>query len=484
MVAARDGTPPSTGDHPSAVPASGTAVTVQRAPVGQPIPAGFVGLSIELRTLEDYVGSNPAAINQVFVQLVRNLAPGQRPVLRFGGETTDFTWWPIAHMNRPVGVRYALTSRWLRLTRVLSQQLDARLILGIDLEVDSAKLAAAEARAMINGIGQQSIAALELGNEPELYGGIPWFESHGVKHYGRPHSYDFPAYLRDFSNISRSLPKVALAGPSTGSPKWAPYLGQFLTAEPRVKVATLHRYPLKRCSSSAHVTIGQLLSDGASRGLALSIARYAGVAHAHQSSLRIDEMNSVSCGGVHGVSDTFASALWAVDALFQMARVGVDGVNIHTTPRSINELFSFQQVKGKWQATVHPEYYGLMMFAQAAPAGARLLKISGAPGGSLEVWATKAPDGQIRVVMINKATGSARTVRLQTPSNASVGTLERLQAPNVHATSDTTLGGQRLGSETGALVGDAHDASVKPSGGRYVVTLPPASAAMLTLSSQ
>ncbi len=31
-------------------------------------------------------------------------------------------------------------------------------------------------------------------------------------------------------------------------------------------------------------------------------------------------MNSVACGGKAGVSDTFASALWALDALVAVAR--------------------------------------------------------------------------------------------------------------------------------------------------------------------
>jgi hypothetical protein len=57
-------------------------------------------------------------------------------------------------------------------------------------------------------------------------------------------------------------------------------------------------------------------------GLANSVARYVGTAHSHSVPLRIDEMNAISCGGVRGVSYPFASALWAVDALFEMARVG------------------------------------------------------------------------------------------------------------------------------------------------------------------
>ena len=49
-------------------------------------------------------------------------------------------------------------------------------------------------------------------------------------------------------------------------------------------------------------------------------------------------MNGVSCGGTRGVSDTFASALWVLDTLFEMARLGVSGINIHSVPDTINEI--------------------------------------------------------------------------------------------------------------------------------------------------
>ena len=70
-----------------------------------------------------------------------------------------------------------------------------------------------------------------------------------------------------------------------------------------------------------------------------------------------------------GVSDTFASSLWATDALFSLLRAGVDGVNVHTLPDAAYELFAFSRHDGRWQRSVRPVYYGLELFAQAAPAG-------------------------------------------------------------------------------------------------------------------
>ena len=72
-----------------------------------PIPIGFAGLSLEYTTVEDYLGKDPSAVDPVFEQLVRNVAPKQRPVLRIGGDTTDWTWWPVPGTARPPWVRYS-----------------------------------------------------------------------------------------------------------------------------------------------------------------------------------------------------------------------------------------------------------------------------------------------------------------------------------------------------------------------------------------
>jgi hypothetical protein len=457
--------------------------TVQRGTVGAPIPNGFVGLSMEFRGLEAYAGPDPGALSRPFVQLIRNLAPGQRPVLRIGGDGTDWTWWPVANMPRPGGVKYDLDQRWLNVARALSQTLNARLILGINLEANSRRLASAEARAFNGGIGAKSIQAFEIGNEPELYGSFPWYRNAAGRHIsGRPRGYDFQSYKSDFTSFAAALPRGGLAGPSSGSPVFNAQLGSFLSGNRRLRLVTLHAYPLKHCTAANHVTTGQLLSPTASVGLAASLGPYLAAAGGHGLGVRIDELNGVSCGGERGVSDTFASSLWIVAALHQLARAGVAGVNIHTVPKTINEVLGSSQIGGTWRASVHPEYYGMMMFAQAAPAGSRLLRVAAGNAPSVDVWATRAPDGHVRVVLTNRGT-RAQDVKVRVPAAHGVGTLERLTAPNVHATSGVTLGGQSFGSATttGLLAGPSSVAAVKPSAGGYVVSLPATSAAMLTL---
>jgi hypothetical protein len=469
-----------------------TLITVRPGPAGPAVPYGFLGLSLEYPSIEAYAGTNPHAVDPVFVQLVRNLVPGQAPVLRIGGDSTDRTWWPAAGLVRPPGVRYAITGQWLAVTRGLVEALGARLLVGLNLEADSPALAAAEARALQDGIGRGAIRAFELGNEPDLYASFPWYRTAtGEQVTGRPAKYDMGWLISDYRNFAAALPGRVLAGPSLGAPGWTEHLPRFLAAVPRLGVVTLHRYPLQLCytprSSSRYPTIAHLLDPASSIGLADSFAPYAQMAHARRLSLRVDELNSVSCGADPAVSKTFASALWALDTLFEMVRVGVHGVNIHTFPGAGYELFSLRHRGGRWQATVAPEYYGLMMFARAAPAGAHLERVDGAASGAVRTWATLAADGTIRIAMVN----TGRHSRLLSLGIAGPPTrrfaraqLERLTAPGLAAPGQLALAGQSFGAPTftGALRGAPHTEALVPVRGRYRVALGAASAALLILS--
>jgi hypothetical protein len=470
------------------VPPNATRLAVTQATFGRPIAPGFLGLSFEYNSIEPYAGTDPRAVDPVFVQLIRNLNPGQSPVLRIGGDTTDSTWWPVPGLKQPPGVRYALTPRWIGVTRALAHELRAHLILGINLEADNVELSRIEARTLVDGIGRASVQALELGNEPPLYAAFPWYRTPaGVKVHGRPRNYDVPAFLHEFTEFGAALAPVPLAGPALGASRWMRNLGPFLSSQPRLGVVTLHRYPLQLCftpkDSPMHPTLGHLMSRAATTGLAQSFQDDVATVHAHRLPLRVDEINSVSCGADRAVSHTFASSLWAVDAMFELARVGVDGVNLHTFPGAGYELFKLTMANGHWQAAVAPEYYGLMMFAAAAPPGARLLRVSGVPGGAVKAWATRARNGTIHVVLINKGP-LARVFALRLPDGVKGATLERLRGSGLRAASGVTLAGRSFGPQTtsGRIGGSAQLRTVKPIGDRYVVSLPATSAVVLTAS--
>lgn len=473
---------------PSVSPASSTDPTVYASvgstPTGQAIGSGFVGVSMEFQAVHAYTGSDPNAINPVLVALLKGLAPNQQPVLRIGGDSTDQTWWPIRGVIPPGGITYTLNRDWLATTRALVQQLDARLIIGVNLAAGRPSFATAEAHAFLSGIGRRYIEAMEVGNEPDLYGQFVWYHAPDGKNFlARPKNYDFTDFASQFSRWEAALPGVPVAGPALAELVWLGDLERFVSAAPGLSLVTVHRYPLRGCitdsSSPLYASIPNLLDDSSSEGLAADLAPYVSAVHARGLQLRVDEMNSVACSGVKGVSNTFASALWAVDTLFNMASIGVDGVNFHTLPHAGYELFTFEHVHGTWEAFVHPEYYGMLMFEQAAPPGSRLLPTS-APSGPVKVWATQAPSGPEHIVLMNKSLTTSQNVQVTVP-DASTASVEWLQAPSAASTSGVSLGGQTFGAETtSGTLSSMHDGQLPSFLGSYTIDVPPASAVMLT----
>jgi hypothetical protein len=471
-------------------------VRVEPAPIGPRIPAGFVGVSLEYRTLSGAERAGPRGNDLVLAQLIRNLAPHQTPVVRIGGDSTDWTWWPVPGLRRPRGVTYSLSPGWIATARALAVSAGARLILGVNLEANNIRIAGTEARRLVAGIGLGHIAALEIGNEPELYSALPWYHTHGgAPVFGRPPTYSLTDYVREFASVAKVLPRVPLAGPSTGANSWISGLGQLIAADPTLSMVTFHAYALNRfgdafrgrdCSTPqaapAHPTVAELLASYASRDLIQHVSPFVAVAHSHGLLFRVDEMNAVTCAGTPGVSNTAASALWAVNALFTLARAGVDGVNIHTWRHSEGKLFDFHHVHGQWVGTVRPEYYGLLLFARAAPPGSRLLPTERPGSGPVQSWAVRAPDGSTHVVLINDSLNRVRWVLVRSPAPGGPADLERLEAPSAFARGGITLAGQSFGARTttGLLTGHADITVIRPSAGGYLVRLPPASAALLT----
>ena len=101
-------------------------------------------------------------------------------------------------------------------------------------------------------------------------------------------------------------------------------------------------------------SIPNLLADQASAGLAQQVAPYVDDRPRPRRPFRLDELNSASCSGRFGVSDTFASALWVLDTLFNLAvRRCRRGQHPHAA-RAPYEPFTFTHRGSTWSAFVHP----------------------------------------------------------------------------------------------------------------------------------
>jgi hypothetical protein len=475
-------------------------VSVAKAPATHRLADDFLGLAVEYRTIPKWVGTGSPSVNPVLVQLIHNLDPVGRPVLRIGGESTDRTWWPAPGLRRPLGVTYNLTSAWAASARALAQATGARLLLGLNLEADRPMIDKVEGARLLRGIGRSYIDALEIGNEPPLYSQVPWYKrlngrslpwySHeGRAVYARGPGYGPAEFVAEFSRALKAAPLLPVAGPESSSGPWLEAFRRLLSPRSRVRMLTSHAYGLNECvtkpSTPLYPSVPHLLSPSASRGLVDSVMPYVALAHREGARYRIDELGSISCNGRAGVSNTMASALWVLDALFSIAQENVDGVNLHTYPNSVNGLFDFEHSYGGWTGTVHPMYYGALMFAQAAPAGSRLLRIDTSRQDRLRVWATLGPDHRVRVLVINDSLRRSALTLVHAPRGfgSAAATIERLLASSPYAKTGITLGGASMGASTRTGIQPPPLLQkVPPRAGTYKVTLPASSAALLTLS--
>lgn len=466
---------PSVGTH-----ASETAGIFVGGPANVPATStaqGFLGIATELDTITHLSGS-PGDPDTAFVNLLRNLSPGAPFLLRLGGNSADDCWWASPGLERPP-YSCGLTRRWGADVHSLLTSLGGTAVLGVTLKVRpkiNSRIARIEVADFDRYVGASLIDAFELGNEPEFY-------PLSVVNGGHGHD-NFNAYGRKFSKVASALGGAPLAGPSTGSPHWLPYLRTVLSdMHTHLKLVTVHAYPLKDCSPSAHNSVSDFFERKSIRGLAELVHSAVAGAAAHGEPLRVDEINGIPCGGEAGLSNSFGEALWALNVLPALWQAGVQGVNFQTVDGNLNQMITARHSASGWRVSVQPEYYGLLAFAEAAPAGSRLLRISGPNQAHLYRFAVRAPDGSERVVLTNVGS-RVRTIRVAASGTHGTGTVSLLRARSLRATHGATLAGRSLASRTGQLAGRPSLTRVSPNAnGVYAVRVPAHAAAILTLSA-
>ena len=401
----------------------------------------------------------PGRTNPIYRQLLKNLTSyGAGPiVIRMGGNSADSSGLPTGTTVPPMAQ--------------MATDTGAKFALDVNLGSNNVQLAVAQAQNYVANMPPGSLQAIEIGNEPDL------FSQNG----NRPSTYTFANYLSDFgkwgAQISPVLPQgVKLMGPSWSLMKSLPNLPAFLAQETNVSVISEHYYGGTAKGYSPDYLLQDLPAARGAQAMASSVI----LAHQAGMSFRIGEMNSVAGGGQVGVSDIFASALWSVDTLFEFANIGVDGVNFHGNS-STYALFTFDPSKRFTLQSVRPAYYGALFFQQATANSAKLLPVTLTTQANLKIWATLDNKGVVRVTVINKDKTAQGDITISLPGFGS-GVVTRLSAANYQATRGVTIGGQTFdGSADGTIQGTAAGEPVMPSGGVYSVTLPPTSAALVTI---
>ena len=139
----------------------------------------------------------------------------------------------------------------------------------------------------------------------------------------------------------------------------------FLAAQPDlISLLTVHSY---RFDPDKTHPLEKLLSESNTSGFATNFLEGVKVAHETGVKLRLTEAGSAWGGGIAGLSDTFAAALWTIDVLFEFVTTGLDGVNFHNV--GANPYSVIQENRDPvTQApiiTANAPYYGMLLFAEA-----------------------------------------------------------------------------------------------------------------------
>ena len=436
------------------------------------VPADFLGLSFELSMLHQL---GQYGDRGDLAGLLRSLGPG---VLRFGGISADTrTAWTDPTIPRPAWASGTVEASDFRALARLASSSGWHVLLTIGLAHYDVQAAAHEATAAKVALGPW-LAGVELGNEPNAY----------ARHGLRPEPWTFARYREEVlayrRAISSAAPGIPLAGPDVSGSQAFLRWGPDEVRQVRPALLTGHHYPLG-CHGPPTATVSRLLSVAIRRKEDSSLLHYVSVARAGRIPFRMDETNSVSCGGRAGVSNTFASALWALDYITKMMAAGIAGVNFQGNPANCAGYAPFcaqtpeQLAKGALRA--QPEWYALLLASTLV--GDRPVRsvVSRAGHTNIDVATLLLPDHGLHVVVVNDdPPGSPpAVVKLHVGRGFAEGHILALTAPAATAGVGVTLGGAvvgRSGSWRPRSLPGAPD-----RGGVITLSVSPAAALLVTV---
>jgi hypothetical protein len=438
-------------------------VTVDTNHPGAAVPSDFLGLSFEASAIPRIAAD---ANSGDLARLLRSLGAG---TLRIGGVSADtrVAW---AHQGAlPRWARGAISRQDLADLARLASESGWRVLLTVNLghyEPAAVAAEAATARALIGA----RLAGIEIGNEPDR------FPLKGLRGSG----WSFSAYRHEFdayrAAIASAAPGVPIAGPDASSgERVLPWLRA--SAALRPVLLTDHYYPLSACGSTP--LLSELLSPMVRREESSMLSSLRAIHASSALPLYIDETNNISCKGQPGVSNTFASALWATDYIARAMAAGIRGLDFHdlvSMPGAYSPLVGTTD-----ELHAKPEWYALLLARYLQ--GARPLRASVYGTADLTAGAFLSKSGTVQVVLVNFDSPSATPllVRLHVPGRFARGTILRLTAPSPQAVAGVRLGGREV-SASGAFATPLPLPSVYQRGSSLALTLHPSSAALVTLT--
>jgi len=424
-----------TGWGPGGPTGTGTPATVTVDPgttVGM-IGADFTGFSYEKTHI---MNGSLNSSNTNMIALYKLLGT---PMVRVGANDVERCSWAGTGVapSQPNGQPFAtkITTGGVDQLCGFLAATGSKAIYGVNFQLGNVTASSAEA-AYVMGACPSSIVGIEIGNEPDKFG--TWA--------------DQTTDYEKFADAIVAIPGALLVGPACTSKADVTFAAPFadtMTA----------KYPGKLTLLAQHSYVAAANTSGCSvPNLQTTTTLLTGIFDAIQAATtkdgipgwRMDENNTCSGHGQQGVSDTFLSALWAIDYMFEVAKRGGGGINFHNGETGMDGTvpFYYEPIKelNGVVVQVQPEYYGMLLFTQAGT-GPMVSTTVTTSAQYFTAWAIKA-NGSTSVVLNNRSasTGVSVTVDLGSAvSSASAIYLESAPTGNLTAAAgNVTLAGAQV----------------------------------------
>jgi len=444
--------------NPQPTPAGSTtpvSVTVTRTTVGA-IPPSFAGLSY------DKLSMNLPRFNARNTNLINLFRLLGSSLLRIGGYSVDFVQWAPNGLGQTTG---EVAPSDIDALAAFLEAADWDCLYSVNLAKSTPAAAAAEVLYAARSLGRR-LVGVELGNECNLYGTYRYFNDWNLQ--------IFEQLWEEYRNaILQSAPNVAMTGPAAigniGS--WTVPFAQQLGGQ--ISLLTQHYY--RASGRDPGSTAAKLISPDPT--LIANLAQLKAAAAASGIPFRMSETNSYYAGGAIGVSDSYASSLWVIDYLFNVALGGGAGVNL-TGGGDTGGYTPIADDNGAVQQA-RPEYYGALFFTLA---GAGSLFDTSVSASGLNVTAysvARADAAGISVVVVNKELSQNLKVTVDCGGPVSSASVISMEGASLEATS-----GVRIQSSTVATDGSFNPKApytLPVSGNAVSCYLQPLSSALISL---
>lgn len=433
------------------------SVTISQNQPGYVIPPAFEGLSYETGILPK-LSAFLNASNLVLIQLIKNLGNG---ILRIGGNSSDQIYWTGKARASSTGTD-SLTTTEIDNLAAFAKATGWQVLFGLNLGSYNTSVAENEARYVSNSL-QKSLYAFQTGNEPDL------FYNNGH----RSASYTYSNYQTEwnsyFSAARTTSVQSAFAGPDIAdNTKWVTSFAD--NEHANVKLIDGHYYNSGPATDPT-ITYQTLLAPNTKlpvylQSLNSSSSKY-GLPY------RISECNSVYDGGKTGVSNVFASALWALDFMWQVAENNGQGINFHGG----NSGAYMPIALSNNVITAMPEYYAMLAFRYGSSGGTIIPANLGSTAYNCSSYACVS-DQATYITLINKDAANL-SFSLQLNNLASSVQIARLIAPSITSTTGVTFAGSGVSADGTYKQGAIEKYAI--SGKPFIINVPSGSAAVLTV---